>query len=147
MLSSWGEDFYFPFMDEDDHSIGFIYRKPRVEIAPYWRESRTIACDEGSYPTVPQYQTTISECVNLEGVREVYHFPIYYRAYYSRADQRIHTPPPQCITTYIAHLKASLRFPLHPLFMDICKYYDIQLGQLMPNVIQTTVVFIMACRA
>lgn len=47
----------------------------------------------------------------------------------------------------MAHLKARLQFPLHSLFSDIYKYYDIQLEKLMSNVIQTTVGFIMACRA
>lgn len=47
----------------------------------------------------------------------------------------------------MAHLRARLQFPLHPLFVDIFKYYQVQLGQLMSNVIRTTVGFLMACRA
>lgn len=80
-----GEDFYFPFVDEDDKSSGSIYRKPRVERAPYRQESKIMDSDEGSDLKVPQYQIIVSECIDLEGIREVYHFTIYYRTYCPKA--------------------------------------------------------------
>lgn len=61
--------------------------------------------------------------------------------------QRTPTPLLNYVTTYVAHLWAGLRFPLYPLFMDICRYFKVQLGQLMSNIIQTTVDFLMACWA
>lgn len=67
--------------------------------------------------------------------------------YMSWGGGRIHRPLARCVTTYVAHLRVELQFPLHPIFEDICIYYNIQLGQLAPNVIRATIGFLMACRA
>lgn len=96
---------------------------------------------------MPQYKTIVSESRCLVGIREHYHIQLSYKTLCPEATQRIHTPPANCVTTYVAHLRAGLRFFLHPLFVDICKYYKVQLGQLMSNVIRTTMGFLMTCRA
>lgn len=142
-----GEELFFPILDEDDVSSGMAYRTPRDETAQDRKEIKARGCEEKDESQVPQYKTTILESRRLDGIREHYHFLILYKTFYPKASQRIHTPPANCVTTYVAHLWSGLHFPLHPLFVDICKYYRIQLGQLMPNMIRTTMGFLMACRA
>lgn len=120
-----GEEFFFSLMDEDEVSSEMAYRRPRDEYAPDKREPKVWSCEEKDEPKVLQYKTTVSKLRRLDGIREHYHFSILYKTYCLEATQQIHTPPENCMTTYVVHLRAGLQFLLHPLFVDICKYYRI----------------------
>lgn len=61
------------------------------------------------------------------------------------SDLLVKTPPPNCIAMYKHTLTSGLRFPLHPLIVEIFHDYKIDLPQLTPNSWPSIFSFIATC--
>ncbi|KAJ8426959.1 hypothetical protein Cgig2_027683 [Carnegiea gigantea] len=62
-----------------------------------------------------------------------YLLPAGYRFVPSEVDTTVSKPPAKCIVIYRVALTYGLRFPLHPVIMDILNKYELALAQIVPT--------------
>lgn len=134
----------FPYVDELDNQNVKKYSRPQIVVAAPFNDA--IISDNLANPKYLTERTSVTLDV-LGSIKKEFNIRDEFELLLPSPNQGVSEVPQGYVAASIHQLRAGLRFPLHPLYRDILRFWQIQLGQLHPNAIRTIVGFILICKS
>lgn len=134
-----------PYIKDED--LGDLYEEPSAKhVTPM--PDNELSREKEKMMGTPTFLITYSTVDEKEelSIRRTFNIGEDYEIIFPGKKAYAHEAPEGSLVVYLAQMRAGLRFPLHPLFKDIIRFWKLQLGQIMSNGIRVIIGFILLCK-